>query len=183
VASSVDPLSASACGALARLQAAGSLPTQDALRLLPVLVGCFDRQHAEPALIDYETILGETAEGAWIATEGNAFNHATDRVADVDAVAARQRALGRAMKAEVEVSATGRVKQTALLAARVQRGFIGPGGARIVRSVPGSFYEFITRLPKPDATLDLGFDPGNAQGIFAMTAGQVRDPGQQGQAA
>ena len=172
--SSRDPLSPAAAATLAELGRNGTLPYADALRLLPVLAACFDRQHAEPALSDYETILAESAEGAWIATEGNAFNHATDRVADVERLAELQKALGRPMKAEVEISATGRVKQTAFLAAKVDRGFVGPGGARIVRSVPGSFYEFITRLIKPDQTLDLGFDPGNAQGIFAMTASQAK---------
>ena len=171
-ATSRDPLSPAAASALAQLGRYGTLEYAEALRLLPVLAACFDRQHAEPSLADYRTILTESAEAAWIATEGNAFNHATDRVADVDALAARQKALGRPMKQDVEVSATGRVKQTAFLAAKVERGFIEPGGTRIVQSVPGSFYEFITRLEKPDHTLDLGFDPGNAQGIFAMTASQ-----------
>jgi hypothetical protein len=173
-ATSHDPLSPAAAASLAHLSRHGALPYAESLRLLPVLVSCFGRQHDEPALADYETILADTAEGAWIATEGNAFNHATDRVADVEALAERQKALGRPMKPEVEISATGRVKQTAFLAARVERGFVGPGGERIVRSVPGSFYEFITRLPKEDKTLDLGFDPSNAQGIFAMTAGQAK---------
>jgi hypothetical protein len=37
--------------------------------------------------------------------------------------------------------------------------------------VPRSFYEFISRDPFPDGSgLDLGFDAGNAQGIFKMTA-------------
>jgi hypothetical protein len=174
MATSVDPLSPAAAASLSHLSRRGALPYAESLRLLPVLVSCFGRQHDEPALADYETILADTAEGAWIATEGNAFNHATDRVADVEALAERQKALGRPMKPEVEISATGRVKQTAFLAARVERGFVGPGGERIVRSVPGSFYEFITRLPKEDKTLDLGFDPSNAQGIFAMTAGQAK---------
>jgi hypothetical protein len=173
-ASSRDPLTPAAAFALRQLQKNGALDYAEALRLLPVLVACFDRQHDEPSLADYQSILAETAEGAWIATEGNAFNHATDRVADVEALAARQTSLGRPMKAEVEISATGRVKQTAFLAAKVDRGFIGPGGERLVQAVPGSFYEFITRLEKPDHTLDLGFDPGNAQGIFAMTAAQAK---------
>jgi hypothetical protein len=49
------------------------------------------------------------------------------------------------------------------------------GGARIERDVPGSFYEFISRDTILDhttgrAVLDLGFDAGNATGIFKMTA-------------
>ncbi|MEA3110817.1 MAG: hypothetical protein QOG58_616, partial [Caballeronia sp.] len=48
-------------------------------------------------------------------------------------------------------------------------------GARIERDVPGSFYEFISRDAVMDeatgrARLDLGFDAGNATGIFKMTA-------------
>ncbi|MDB5719182.1 MAG: hypothetical protein JWM38_2609, partial [Sphingomonas bacterium] len=65
-----------------------------------------------------------------------------------------------------EVSASGRVRQSALLADPVERVFAG--GER--RSVPGSFYEFISRAVDPaTGALDLGFDSGNATGIFAMT--------------
>jgi hypothetical protein len=36
--------------------------------------------------------------------------------------------------------------------------------------VPGSFYEFIQRSVDPaTGKLDLGFDSGNATGIFAVT--------------
>jgi hypothetical protein len=59
-------------------------------------------------------------------------------------VAERQRALGRPIKDKVEVSASGRVRQTAFRAATVQREFITAQG-RVTREVPGSFYEFITR--------------------------------------
>ena len=45
---------------------------------------------------------------AWIATEGNAFNHATDRVADVFALSDDEKAKGRPMKPEVERSRSGR---------------------------------------------------------------------------
>jgi hypothetical protein len=42
------------------------------------------------------------------------------------------------------------------------------------REVPGSFYEFITRLRMPEKDgkrpLDLSFDSSNAQAIFKMTA-------------
>ena len=107
-----------------------------------------------------------SAEAAWIATEGNAFNHATDRVPDVAALAERLRAEGRPVKDKVEVSASGRVRQTALRADTVDRAFAD--GVR--RAVPGSFYEFISRAADPETgRLDLGFDSGNATGIFAMT--------------
>jgi len=113
-------------------------------------------------------------EMAWIATEGNAFNHATDRVRDVEAVADTQRQLGRPIKDSVEISQSGRVRQTAFRAATVRRTFKGDGGATVEKEVPGSFYEFITRHHMTntagDRVLDLGFDSSSAQGIFAMTA-------------
>jgi uncharacterized glyoxalase superfamily metalloenzyme YdcJ len=111
---------------------------------------------------------------AWIATEGNAFNHATDRVADVDRLAEEQKQLGRPMKATVETSQSGRVRQTAYLAARVQRRFRDEDGSLVEKEVPGSFYEFITRLLLPETKegkrlLDLSFDSSNAQAIFKVT--------------
>jgi Domain of unknown function (DUF1338) len=79
------------------------------------------------------------------------------------------------MKDAVEVSASGRVRQTAFRAAQVQRPFRDASGATVMREVPGSFYEFITRDTLTDTEtgakkLDLGFDSSNAQGIFKMTA-------------
>ncbi|MGG1948588.1 DUF1338 domain-containing protein [Trinickia sp. NRRL B-1857] len=175
VGSSVDPLTPQAVAWLAELERDAALPLADACALLPILMRCFDRQHMTPRLSDYETLLAESAEMAWIATEGNAFNHATDRVADVFAVADAQRALGRPIKERVEVSKSGRVKQTAFQADRVVRVFRGDDGTEARREVPGSFYEFITRDTYTDAetgrvALDLGFDAGNATGIFKMTA-------------
>lgn len=177
-ATSVDPLTSDAKTLLAELSATRSLTLDKAVALLPVLAGCFRRQHSEPTLADYEILLSESPEMAWIATEGTAFNHATDRVPDVDALAAEQKQLGRAMKATVETSQTGRVRQTAFVAARVQRKFRSPDGSLIEREVPGSFYEFITRLPLPEhdgtSSLDLSFDSSNAQAIFKMTAGATK---------
>jgi uncharacterized glyoxalase superfamily metalloenzyme YdcJ len=152
----------------------GSLPMDDALALLPDLLACFARQHDIPALDDYNVLLKHSAEMAWIATEGNVFNHATDRVADIDALAAAQKALGRPMKDTVEVSQSGRIRQTAFKAAMVTRKFRANDGALISRVVPGSFYEFIARDSMVDVAtgetkLDLGFDSSNAQGIFKMT--------------
>jgi Domain of unknown function (DUF1338) len=174
-ASSVDPLTPEAKSLLAELEETKSLAVEKAVRLLPVLAGCFSRQHAEPSLADYEILLAESPEMAWISTEGNAFNHATDRVADVDRLAEEQKSLGRPMKATVETSQSGRVRQTAYLAARVTRRFRTEDGSLIEREVPGSFYEFITRLPLPTTTegktlLDLSFDSSNAQAIFKVTA-------------
>lgn len=170
LATSADPVTDEANADLDRLADEGALPLDRAVALLPVLEACFDRQHGDPAEVDYEALLAESAEMAWIATEGTAFNHATDRVDDVVAVAEAERAAGRPIKDEVEVSATGRILQTAHRAAVVERSFVGPDGSPVRRSVPGSFYEFITRQPMPDGSgPDLAFDAGNAQQIFAMT--------------
>lgn len=165
-----DPLPEATLAALGELEAAGELPAETARRILPDLAGAFDRQHPVPALADYERLLEESAEAAWIATEGNAFNHATDRVADVSALSLEELSLGRPIKDRVEVSASGRVIQTAYRAARVERPFVGPEGTLVLRTAPGSFFEFITRHRHPDGRLDLGFDTSNAQAIFKMTA-------------
>ncbi len=167
LASSQDPL---AGVALDRLAEQGWLPQLDAEALLPALVGCFARHHGPPALVDYLTLLAESDEMAWIATEGTVFNHATDRVDDVVARAEAERAAGRPVKVTVEFSKSGRIIQTAHRAAAVERTFAGGE----VRTVPGSFFEFITRLPHPDGTgVDLAFDASNAQEIFGMTRGGV----------
>lgn len=174
VSSSRDPLAAEAVLSLARLSHDRVLPHEEARTLLMQLLPCFERQHAVPALADYETLLRESAEMAWIATEGNTFNHVTERVQDVEAVAEAQKALGRPMKAAVEVSGSGRVRQTAYFAATVKREFVTGDGTMVKRAVPGSFYEFIERASLPSAQgqgrLDLSFDSSNAQGIFKMTA-------------
>ena len=169
--SSRDPLMPESRTRLDRLARFHALPIGDAAALVANLAACFGRQHDTPRLDDYDTLLGESAEMAWIATEGNTFNHATDRVADVAAVAEEQRRAKRPIKDTVEVSSSGRVRQTAFKAAMVERDFIGKRGRIVQRQVPGSFYEFITRDPLPDGSgLDLGFDAGNAQGIFKMTS-------------
>ena len=168
--SSQDPLDAESLASLSKLGTDASLDEAAAERLLPVLARCFGRQHATPRLADYQVLLRRSAEAAWIATEGNAFNHATDRVPDVDALAAAQLALGRPMKPAVEVSASGRVRQTAFRADTVERVFLDEAGGEVRLSVPGSFYEFITRDEEAQGRLDLRFDSSNAQGIFKMTA-------------
>ncbi|MBN2798580.1 MAG: DUF1338 family protein [Deltaproteobacteria bacterium] len=165
---SVDPLSDAAAALLARLQSDGALPLAEAARLLPALVGVFDRHHALPSLADYQALLAESSELAWISTEGSAFNHVTDRVDDVQALAASLR--GRLpMKDTVEVSASGRVLQTATRATEVLRPLFGADGDVVLHRVPGSFYELITRLPAPSGGVDLRFDANNATGIFKMT--------------
>jgi hypothetical protein len=133
------------------------------------LAAAFACQHKPASVTDYELLLAESAEAAWIATEGNAFNHATDRVDDVVALAERLRAAGYPMKPQVEHSSSGRVRQTAFRADVVERKF-RCGDATMTRTVPGSFYEFISRDINPaTGALDLAFDSSNAQGIFAMT--------------
>jgi uncharacterized glyoxalase superfamily metalloenzyme YdcJ len=151
------------------------LPFDEASSLLPVLVACFQRQHANPTWSDYETLRAESAEMAWIASEGNVFNHATDRVVSLDDVVREQRRLHRPMKDTIEVSRSGRVRQTAFRADPVAREFVAADGGVVRRVVPGSFYEFIQREKMRDAVtghwrLDLAFDSSNAQGIFKMTA-------------
>jgi hypothetical protein len=165
-----DPLPQWTFPLLDELSGTGELPLLQALQLLPNLVACFDRQHEPPRLSDYKVLIAESAEMAWIATEGNAFNHATDRVDDVAVVADAQRGLGRPMKEAVEVSGSGRVLQTAFKAAPVQRIFLDSAGHRMLETVPGSFFEFITRKSEAEGKLDLRFDAGNAQAIFKMTA-------------
>ena len=172
---SLDPLSPTAQGALRDLASAGQLTFARANDLLPVLLGCFRRQHGTPALRDYDTLLAESAEMAWIATEGNAFNHATDRVPNLAVLVAEQKALGRPLKDTIETSRSGRVRQTAFKADPVWREFRGADGSLLRREVPGSFYEFIQRERLSDpasgvSRLDLAFDSSNAQGIFKMTA-------------
>jgi len=171
IETSRDPLPSWAFPLLEELQSTGELGWAKALRLLPNLVACFDRQHEAPHLADYEALLAESAEMAWIATEGNAFNHATDRVPDVVALTLEQKRLGRPMKDEVEVSGSGRVIQTAYRATEVERLFADTEGKMVLRRVPGSFFEFITRKNQEDGRLDLRFDASNAQAIFKMTAG------------
>ena len=167
---SVDPLDATALAALKAFADTGECPLDLALATLPTIVKAFDRQHPTPTLADYQMLKACSAEAAWIATEGNAFNHATDRVAHVEAVADGQRALGRAVKDRLEVSASGRVRQTAFRADWLEREFIDEAGATVAVKVPGSFFEFISRDTDPaTGALDLAFDSGNATGIFAMT--------------
>ena len=172
--SSRDPLTAEARTLLDRLATQGNAPLWLAIDGLPALVAAFGCQHDIPAEMDYRLLLAESSEAAWMATEGNVFNHVTDRVCDVEALAAEQKALGRPMKEKVEISSNGRVRQTAFKADPVGRHLRTETGQETATIVPGSFYEFITRDSFAAADgrrmLDLTFDTGNAQGIFKMTA-------------
>lgn len=161
-----DPLDAQAMAVLDDYAAGRSVSFDDAVAALPTILSAFDRQHDAPDFADYQLLLSRSNEAAWIATEGNAFNHATDRVADVTALADCLRAADHPIKDRLEISATGRVRQTALRADSVERRFADGQ----VRAVPGSFFEFISRDIDPaTGQLDLAFDTGNATGIFAMT--------------
>jgi len=167
---SVDPLGEAEWAALDVLSASGACTFEEAVTALRGALACFARQHQPPALADYEVLLSETKEGAWIATEGNAFNHATTRTANVVALAEELKEDGYPMKPSVEISQNGRVRQTAILADKVVRPFREADGAEVPLPVPGSFYEFITRDIDPETgRLDLTFDSGNATGIFAVT--------------
>lgn len=165
-----DPLDAPARALLDAL-AQGEASLGQAIAGLPGLLAAFGRCHPLPTVADYQLLRTHSVEAAWIATEGQTLNHVTDRVADVEATAADERAAGRAVKAQVERSRAGSVRQTALHADPVERVFAD--GVRL--TVPGSFFEFISRDRIRDEAgqerLDLRFDSSNAQGIFKMTAG------------
>lgn len=169
---SEDPLSPACLSALKGLEADGSLPVEGAASLVRALVSAFGCHHPPPVWSDVEILRAESPEMAWIATEGNTFNHAAARVSDLDRVVRTQSALGRPIKNRVERSATGRVAQAAFYAAEVRRRFSRPDGRLEERAVLGSFFEFISRESHPGgAGLDLAFDASNAEGIFKMTAG------------
>lgn len=174
IATSKDPLSPGAIELLGKLSRHKALGYDEARALLPQLTACFSRHHRAPTLSDYRILLDESAEMAWIATEGNTFNHVTERVNDIDAVAEEQHRLQRPMKGQIEVSQSGRVRQTAYFAASVERTLRLEDGNVASMTVPGSFYEFIQRAEMTNARgerqLDLSFDSSNAQGIFKMTA-------------
>ncbi len=169
-----DPLTATAQAALANFAEQGRCEMKLAAPALREIVTAFGRWHDLPSLADYRLLLAESAEAAWIATEGSVFNHATDRVADVAMTACAQRSLGRRMKEAIETSTTGSIRQTAFKADPVRRTLRADDGSEVDMTVPGSFYEFISRdgVIGSDGKrrLDLRFDSGNAQGIFKMTA-------------
>ncbi|WP_439486464.1 2-oxoadipate dioxygenase/decarboxylase family protein [Blastomonas fulva] len=166
---SADPLDAFTISVLDRFAQTGTAPLASAVRALPQILLAFGRQHTDPELVDYGILLGHSSEAAWIATEGNAFNHATSRVVDVDAEAEHQRLIGRPIKDAVEISTNGRVRQSAFKADPVVRTF-RDGCNAVERSVPGSFYEIISRARLPDTDgLDLTFDSASASNIFTMT--------------
>lgn len=167
---STDPLNSAAADVLARFGQGEHVALADAIAAFPAILASFGRHHPIPCLADYETLRVSSAEAAWISTEGNAFNHGTSLVDDVEAVAAAQKSAGRLIKDSVEVSASGRVRQTAFRADPVMRQF-RDGEKLVERIVPGSFYEIISRAIDPETGWpDHRFDSGNATGIFAVTS-------------
>lgn len=170
VSPSRDPLSRDDLSILKRLQTTRHCSLEEATRLLPGLYRAFGRQHGVVREDDYRKLLSESAEMAWIATEGNSFNHLTDRVADLQATVADQLRRERPMKESIEVSGSGRVMQTAYKACTVSRDLLNGEGVLNTHRVPGSFVEFIERKIDPETQeIDLNFDSSNAQGIFKMT--------------
>jgi Domain of unknown function (DUF1338) len=172
MSSCVDPLTPKDIDRLEKLRRDHYLPLEKAIDLLSALIKCFAKQHDMVQWSDYETLLAESPEMAWISTEGNAFNHATDRVENVLNLSSQLRDDHYSVKPQVEISKNGRVRQTAIKAALVKREFLD--GAQIIKKmVPGSFFEFISRDPldasNPNSPLDLSFDSANATGIFKMT--------------
>ncbi|MET1078520.1 MAG: DUF1338 family protein [Pseudomonas sp.] len=170
VADSREPLQPEHLATLQTLRRSRHCSPAAAYQLLPALYRAFDCQHGPAREADYRLLREESAEMAWIATEGNRFNHLTDRVDDLESTVAVQRHKARPMKPSVEVSSSGRVRQTAYRAVTVHRPLLDGFGVARLHEVPGSFVEFIQRQVDPDTgELDLAFDSGNAQGIFKMT--------------
>ncbi|TDV65930.1 2-oxoadipate dioxygenase/decarboxylase family protein [Pseudomonas sp. LP_7_YM] len=170
VGSSRDPLSSDDLSILERLRDTHHCSSEEASRLLPGLCRAFGRQHGDVQEADYHQLLSESAEMAWIATEGNSFNHLTDRVENLEAMVQEQRRRERPMKDSIEVSGSGRVMQTAYKACSVSRDLLNTEGVLKAHQVPGSFVEFIQRKIDPESgKIDLNFDSSNAQGIFTMT--------------
>ncbi|MES2207754.1 MAG: DUF1338 family protein [Pseudomonadota bacterium] len=171
VGTSRDPLSPDDIALIEQLRRDKSLPIEQAKQLIVSLAGCFDRQHEPITVEDYALLKNESAEMAWIATEGNAFNHATDRVENVLTLSEELRKEGFTIKDTIEISQTKRVRQTAIKATQVERPF-KQNENNINMTVPGSFFEFISRdfFEENGITkLDLAFDASNATGIFKMT--------------
>ena len=169
-----DPLTAASHTALTEFTEQGRCEMKLAAPCMREVAAAFGRWHETPSLADYRILLAESPECAWIATEGSAFNHVTDRVADVAMTACAQRSLGRPMKPTIETSASGTVRQTAFKSDPVRRIFHAEDGSEVELTVPGSFYEFMSRdvVAGSDGKkrLDLRFDHSDAQALFKMTA-------------
>ncbi len=172
---SIDPLDDQTKEDLDYLSTNNSLPRNRCTNFLINISKAFARQHEIPNINDYETLLAQSAEMAWIATEGNSFNHATDRVNDIQTLSTQEKSLGFPIKDSIEISASKTIFQTAYKADIVSRAFRTQDNEIVQKEVPGSFFEFITRKRLEDGKLDLAFDAANATGIFAMTKEETSD--------
>lgn len=151
VRSSRDPLAADTAW-LAALSSRESVELVDAVAILRALVACFDRQHATPSLDDYDLLMRESAEMAWIATEGNAVMQVAQR-------AARSKTRGQAA---LSGDASEPVDQLVLEPASVERPFRDSEGRMIGAPVPGPSFKIVRRearkflaptWPEPDQDL------------------------------
>jgi hypothetical protein len=169
-----DSLTEIAQAAVAEFAEQGRCEMRLAVPALREIVAAFGRPHDPCALADYQILLAESPECAWIATEGGSLNHATDRVVDVAMTACAQRSLGRPVKPVIETSAAGSVRQTAFKPDLVRRPFRSADGSQIELMVPGPFYQFISRdcIIGPDGKkhLDLRLDEDITRAVFKMTA-------------
>jgi len=106
-------------------------------------------------------------------TEGSAFNHATDRVGRCCHDGLRAALAGSTGEADHRDVGSGTVRQSAFKADPVRRTFRAEDGSEVELSVPGSFYEFISRdssrVPTARAARS-ALRPRQRTGIFKMTA-------------
>jgi hypothetical protein len=167
-----DSLTEIAHAAVAEFAEQGRCEMKLAVPALREIVAAFGRRHDPCALADYQILLAESPECAWIATDGSTLNHVTDRVADVAMTACAQRSLGRPVKPVIETSASGSVRQTAFKPDPVRRQFRS-ADRQIELMVPGPFYQFISRdcVIGTDGKkrLDLSLDQDLTKAVFKMT--------------
>lgn len=147
VRSSHDPLTGLAQVHLDRLAVDRHLPRKAAESLLGELVACFARHHGAPALADYEILLAESEEMAWIATEGTSWHHASVVVDDPVASPPEP--------------------------ATVERSFTVGERATVTRTVPGSHLELVP--PSPFGTRD-GVSGLRRDRVVQHQEGQAEDP-------
>jgi hypothetical protein len=176
--SSRDPLTALGQSALAEFAEQGRCEMKLAVPALREIVAAFGRQHDTPALADYRILAAESAECAWIASDGRRLKHVADRVADVAMTACAQRSLGRPVKASIERSAAGTVRQTAFKPDSVRRKFRSADGSEVELTVPGAFWQLISRdlvtgpdgKQRLDLRLELPIDQGAPNAVLKRTA-------------
>jgi hypothetical protein len=173
-AASHDPLTTVARTALAEFAEQGRCEMRLAVPALREIVSAFGRCHDMPSLADYRILAAESPEAAWMATDGSSISHVSDRVLDVAMTACAQRSLGRPVKATIETSAAGSVRLTSFKADPARRSFRADDGSQVEMTVPGSFYEFVSRDLVTGADgkkrLDLRFENAYVRALFKKTA-------------